>query len=74
MEELLALPMSVVEEQAKELGVDAAGVFDCWWALFGNRAAENGGRGDSVYRGHQELKQAGKPTPQAKHHSLVGHS
>jgi hypothetical protein len=24
-EELLALPMSVVEEQAKELGVDAAG-------------------------------------------------
>ena len=28
--------------------------FDCWWALFGNRAAENGGRGD------QELKQASK--------------
>ena len=50
--------MSVVEEQAKELGVGAAGereieggldflivgglerFFDCWWALFGNHAAE----------------------------------
>jgi len=23
--------------------------FDCWWALFGNRAAENNDEGDSVY-------------------------
>jgi len=23
--------------------------FDCWWALFGNRAAENNGEGHSVY-------------------------
>ena len=23
--------------------------FDCWWALFGNRAAENNNEGHSVY-------------------------
>jgi hypothetical protein len=28
---------------------EAEASFDCGWALFGNRAAENGGRGDSVY-------------------------
>jgi hypothetical protein len=25
------------------------GFFDWWWALFGNRAAENNNEGDSVY-------------------------
>ena len=25
------------------------GFFDCWWALFGNRAAENNDEGHSVY-------------------------
>ena len=24
-------------------------LYDCWWALFGNRAAENNNEGHSVY-------------------------
>ena len=28
---------------------DLIRIFDCWWALFGNRAAENNNEGDSVY-------------------------
>jgi len=33
---------------------------DCWWALFGDRAAEDGGEETTVYTKHQELKQASK--------------
>ena len=45
-------------EEAQELAVKAPaggddarqeGVFDCWWTLFGNRAAEINNEGDSVY-------------------------
>jgi hypothetical protein len=55
-EALLALPMSVVEEQANELATLLTTEFllfqvlDCWWALFGNRAAGKRPRkGRSVY-------------------------
>jgi hypothetical protein len=37
----------------------AGGALFYWWALFGNRAAENG---VTVYAEHQELKQASKQT------------
>jgi len=30
---------------------------DCWWALFGDRAAENRGE-ETAYTKHQELEQA----------------
>jgi len=32
----------------RELGVPLK-ILDCWWALFGNRAAEINNEGDSVY-------------------------
>ena len=43
----------VLIRQGLRGGVRATGCFtqffDCWWALFGNRAAENNNEGDSVY-------------------------
>jgi len=38
---------------------------DCWWALFGNRAAENNEEGVKVYTKHQDLTQASKHHKQA---------
>jgi hypothetical protein len=45
-------------------------LFDCWWALFGNSVAENGGE-VTVYTKHQELKQADKQAPQPNHGFLI---
>jgi len=49
-------------EEAQELAVRAPaggddarqeGVFDCWWTLFGNRAAEKTTMRNTVYTKHQ---------------------
>ena len=42
-------PLSPLIPQAQPLLCGRKDFFDCWWALFGNRAAENNDEGHSVY-------------------------